>query len=223
MTELLVDEKVIKDRQNQISRNTYTHNNELEKVYELRFLYGKLIGCTACAARKECIAPVSGAGNVSSKIVLVGRNPGRNEDAEGVPFIGKGGDLLNQFIKWVGLDREYLFITNALKCFTEDNRVPTTEEVNLCGATWLTKELNLLKPKLIITFGAEACRLLTNFDYKTATMKLHQFADNSPLSKSYIICCTHPGACLRNSIYADRFRTESYFVKAQIKALRLLP
>ena len=217
----MVAESVILQRKMINKRFVYADSG-LQTLTQIQSLYEELFPCTQCTVHLECRGPVGGAGNVDSRIVFVGRNPGRNEDKQGLPFVGQGGLLLNTFYDWVGLDREKTFITNLVKCFTTDDRVPNRKEIDICGKLWLQKELALLDPKLIVTFGVEAAAYLTGFELKRARLRLHEFGQETVLAGKYAVCCVHPGAPLRSPKYMSMFRDDAHFLQIQIKKLGLV-
>ena len=113
--------------------------------------------CTQCSARKDAKAPVYPVGPLIKRwVMIVGRNPGRDEDAGGEPFIGRAGKFLMDWLAQVGLSREQVYITNCVKCFTKDNRAPTDEEIETCSRLWLREEGNVLSPRLVIVLGMDA-------------------------------------------------------------------
>lgn len=216
----MATESVILQRRLINQRFVYANSDSGAQV-RIQSLNKELFPCTQCTVHLECRGPVGGAGNVDSRIVFVGRNPGEFEDKDGLPFVGKGGQLLNSFFDWVGLDREKVFITNLVKCFTEGNRIPARKEIETCGRLWLQKELYIISPKLIVTFGVEAAQYLTSFELKMARLRLHKFGSETTLSGAYAVCCVHPGAPLRSMRYMGMFRDDAYFLKAKIKELDL--
>ena len=104
----------------------------------------ELRACGACPARREAQQVVVGIGPIDAVGMVIGQNPGAEEDVAGEPFIGAGGEMLNQWLRQLGLDRSKLVITNALKCHTTDNRVPRTTELRTCFEHGLAKELSAL-------------------------------------------------------------------------------
>jgi DNA polymerase len=115
--------------------------------------------CRRCLARKEAKKPVPAIGNlVPGRIMVVGRNPRREEDESGIPFVGKSGKFLDEYLLRLGLNRENVYITNTVKCHTRANREPDILEINECTKKWLDEEVRILKPKIIIILGADAYR-----------------------------------------------------------------
>jgi DNA polymerase len=114
-------------------------------------------GCHACpelaASRTNVVVgqlPAHGA-----KVLLVGEAPGANEDATGIPFVGKAGQLLDQLLGEVGLPRDTVAVANVLKCRPPGNRKPTTAEVGNCRG-WLTAQLAIVDPTLVVAMGGTA-------------------------------------------------------------------
>lgn len=119
--------------------------------------YGDLLACTACPVRQEARRVVPGAGPLSAEICVIGQNPGVDEDKDGVPFIGAGGDELNVWLRMLGLDRSKILVTNVLKCHTENNRPPRAKEIETCEALWFKRELEAFPAlKVVIPLGRPA-------------------------------------------------------------------
>jgi uracil-DNA glycosylase family 4 len=168
--------------------------------------------CTACPIYKECTLPVSAAGSVDAEVMIIGRNPGVNEDAEGLPFIGRGGKLLDEFLGWIGLAREQVYITNLVKCYTRGNRSPAYNEIEVCFNKWLSHELEFLSPKLILTMGVEACWAMTGKQFKDLRgRQLQVYSRDNFLTN--LIVCTHPGAGLRVSFRKENMKEEAKVAK----------
>ena len=105
--------------------------------------YKDLLACTRCEIRKEASRVVGGVGPLDARILLLGQNPGENEDKRGEPFIGRGGDELNTWLTALRLSRAHLALTNVVKCHTEKNRPPKNKEVIFCRNQWLGVELDV--------------------------------------------------------------------------------
>ena len=185
------------------------------RVSPLLDLYRQCVNCTACPARQECKAPVTGVGNTDAHIMIVGRNPGKNEDDRGIPFCGQGGELLTTWLGWAELQTIPIYITNMMKCFTKENREPKSLEILTCGELWLQKEMRMLAPTLILVFGEQACIYLTGMQLKFARKKIVTREFNGRII--HIIASIHPGAPLRNGRYMKEFKDDAFFVKAMIK------
>lgn len=127
--------------------------------------------CNACIIRREATAPVPPQQVIGAKVMVVGRNPGEQEDKQGYPFVyeAPSGRLLNEVLSALGLRREDLHVTNAVKCHTTMNRVPSPFECSVCADKWLRKEIAWLSPKVILTFGNEAAIAVTGNPYFKVT------------------------------------------------------
>ena len=118
-------------------------------------LRSEIISCTKCNLSKSRINAVSGKGNYNAEIMFIGEAPGRNEDLKGEPFVGTAGKILSEALEYAGLSRDDVFITNVVKCRPPDNRIPLEEERNSCHS-YLTRELEILKPKIVCILGNTA-------------------------------------------------------------------
>ncbi len=149
--------------------------------------------CTRCALYRTATHSVPGDGNPAADFVCVGEAPGANEDATGHAFVGTAGELLTKILAAINLSREDVFICNVLKHRPPANRDPAPDEVEACRP-YLLRQLELVKPKVILTLGAFAAQTL--LETKTPIGKLrgqvHLF-HGTPLVVTY-----HPAALLRN-------------------------
>lgn len=128
-----------------------------ERLNQEERFQAEVMQCELCPLYMDCLSPVPGSGDWSSKIMMVGEAPGRDEDEGGEPFIGRSGELLRQTFKRCGLDLEgRVYITNTVKCRPRDNRTPTGEEANTCANQWLTQEMENVTPEAIVLLGRVA-------------------------------------------------------------------
>jgi DNA polymerase len=116
-------------------------------------------GCQACPLGRGRLTFVFGEGNPQARLMFVGEGPGRDEDLQGRPFVGKAGELLDRMIGAIGLKREETYIANIVKCRPPDNRTPTSEEARACLG-YLYKQIELIGPAVIVTLGATPLREL---------------------------------------------------------------
>ena len=150
--------------------------------------------CQACPLAKTRTNTVFGVGDQQADWLIVGEAPGAEEDARGEPFVGQAGRLLDNMFASVGLKRgENVYIANVLKCRPPGNRNPTPSEVAQC-ATHLQRQIELIRPKLIIAMGRFAVQALLDTDATIASLrgKLHRY-QGVPLIVSY-----HPAYLLRS-------------------------
>lgn len=151
--------------------------------------------CTECNIRKGCRAPVPGENITPCDIVLVGQNPGFNEDQEGRPFIGQAGQYLDSLLFQSGIPRPTVAILNLVKCLTPGNRVPTPAEIKACSK-WLDLELSVINPRIIVAMGAPA---ITRFLGAGAGTVEHLHGKPVEVDGRIILPVYHPAAALRNT------------------------
>ncbi|MBL1278126.1 MAG: uracil-DNA glycosylase [Ectothiorhodospiraceae bacterium] len=119
--------------------------------------------CTACGLDKTRTQTVFGVGNQQADLLIIGEAPGANEDKQGEPFVGRAGQLLNNMLKAIGLARGDIYIANILKCRPPNNRDPQLKEVSSC-TPFLTQQIALLKPNVILALGRIASHFLLQTD-----------------------------------------------------------
>jgi len=126
----------------------------------LAALRGTAIGdcrrCRLCEGRRTI---VFGTGSAGARLMFVGEGPGRDEDIQGLPFVGRAGQLLNQIIKAMGFEREQVYIANVVKCRPPDNRTPLPDEVASC-TPFLFSQIDIIAPEVIVALGAPAAQAL---------------------------------------------------------------
>ena len=150
--------------------------------------------CTACGLRKTCRQTVFGVGDEQADWLLVGEAPGAEEDERGEPFVGQAGRLLDGMLAAIDLKRaENVYISNVLKCRPPGNRNPAPLEVALCSPH-LIRQVELVKPRLILAMGRFACQTLLNTEASIASLRgrLHRY-QGVPLIVTY-----HPAYLLRS-------------------------
>lgn len=165
----------------------------IEKLESLEEIAKKVKKCTRCSLYETATNPVPGEGNPKAELVCVGEAPGAKEDETGRPFIGQAGQLLTKILAAIDLTREQVFICNVLKHRPPGNRNPLPEEVEACSP-YLIRQLELIKPKVIVAFGTFAAQTLLNTKTPLGQLRglVHQY-HGVPLVVTY-----HPAALLRN-------------------------
>jgi DNA polymerase len=137
---------------------------------------------------------VFGVGRADADLLFVGEGPGEQEDLKGEPFVGRAGQLLTQLIEGIGLARDDVYIANVVKCRPPGNRDPQPDEIDAC-APWLDRQLELIRPRVIVTLGNFATKLL--LDTKEGITKLR--GREFPFRDGAVVIPTfHPSAVLRN-------------------------
>ena len=131
-----------------------------DPVKALKVIREDLGDCTRCVLHKQGRKQiVFGVGNPEAELMFVGEGPGADEDAQGEPFVGRAGQLLNNMIKAMGISREQVYIANIVKCRPPGNRTPEREECETCSP-FLMRQIAVVKPKVIVALGAVAAKTL---------------------------------------------------------------
>jgi uracil-DNA glycosylase family 4 len=149
--------------------------------------------CERCGLSGGRTRTVFGSGNPSSRIVFIGEAPGRDEDLQGLPFVGRAGQLLTKMLAAIGFDREDVYITNILKCRPPGNREPQEDEMAACEP-YLRRQLELIGPAMICALGRIAAHGLLKNTTALGILRqgMHYYHD-IPVAATY-----HPAALLRN-------------------------
>lgn len=131
-----------------------------DPVKALKIIREDLGDCTRCVLHKQGRKQiVFGVGNPKAELMFVGEGPGADEDAQGEPFVGRAGQLLNNMIKAMGIEREQVYIANIVKCRPPGNRTPEREECETCSP-FLMRQIAVIKPKVVVALGAVAAKTL---------------------------------------------------------------
>ena len=146
--------------------------------------------CSLCETRTNV---VFGDGSRTAEIMFVGEGPGAHEDEQGVPFVGKAGQLLDDMLAIIGLDRTMVYIANIVKCRPPQNRDPLPEEQEACSA-WLDSQIALMHPKIIVCVGRISAQRYISKDFRV-TKEHGLFYDRNGI---LYMGTFHPAALLRN-------------------------
>jgi DNA polymerase len=159
----------------------------------LELLNKEIANCSLCKLGQTRTNIVYGVGNPDAELVFVGEAPGRDEDQQGIPFVGRAGRLLTKIIEAMDLKREDVYICNIIKCRPPENRNPLPEEIEACEP-FLIKQLESIKPKAICALGKFAAQTLLKTETPISTLR-GSFQDyhGIPLMPTY-----HPAYLLRN-------------------------
>jgi DNA polymerase len=149
--------------------------------------------CTRCALHKGRNKLVFADGDPNARLMFVGEGPGADEDAQGLPFVGRAGQLLNNMITAMGLKREEVYICNVVKCRPPGNRTPEPEEANTC-VPFLFKQIDVVRPQVIVALGATAATYLLGHRQPLAGLRgrVHAFRGTQ------LIVTYHPAFLLRD-------------------------
>ena len=156
--------------------------------------------CQDCPLWANATQTVFGAGDLHARVMLVGEQPGDEEDKKGLPFVGPAGRLLDRALEAAGVDREHLYVTNAVKHFKWQlrgkrrlHKTPAQREIDACHQ-WIEREIETVKPHVIVALGSTAAKAIISRDFKVSVQR-GQFVD-SPLAP-YVFATFHPSALLR--------------------------
>jgi DNA polymerase len=190
-----------------------------ERREELVALYQHLRDCHDCPLKATRTKLVFGAGNADAEIMFVGEAPGANEDLQGLPFVGRAGQLLNELLHEIGLDRNDVFITNVLLCRPPGNRDPLPDEIAECEPH-LRAKIRLIEPKVICTLGNFATKLLTG--RPDGITRVHGRPQEREIEGLPVVLYPlfHPAAALRTPAVKEDLRADIHRLPELIAAQR---
>jgi len=182
----------------QLQRLTPAKDNH-EVAGELENLAAEVRKCSKCGLAAERTNAVPGEGCSNAQIVFVGEAPGADEDAQGRPFVGRAGKLLDKIINAMGLQRRDVFICNILKCRPPGNRDPKPDEIISC-LPYLQRQIETINPEIIVALGAHAARTLldTNKPIGQLRGRFHEYVTSPGKEPVKLMPTYHPAYLLRN-------------------------
>ncbi|HXG58828.1 MAG TPA: uracil-DNA glycosylase [Thermoanaerobaculia bacterium] len=160
---------------------------------EWKRLRDEALACTRCRLAKTRTQVVFGSGNRNAELMFVGEAPGRDEDLQGEPFVGRAGQLLTDIIKAMKLRREDVYIANVIKCRPPENRNPEPDELEACRP-YIQRQVKLIRPKVIVTLGRFALQSLTGKGHAISAVR-GQWLDYDGIK---VMPTYHPAYLLRN-------------------------
>lgn len=160
---------------------------------DLQKLQAEMAGCRLCPLGQTRLNLVFGDGNPQAEVVFVGEAPGADEDEQGLPFVGRAGQLLTRIVEAMGIKRKDVYICNILKCRPPQNRNPLPEEISACEL-FLKKQLRIISPRVICALGSFAAKTLLQTDAPITALRgrFHDY-EGIRLMPTY-----HPAYLLRN-------------------------
>jgi len=169
------------------SLHQFSHINNLEDFNS------EINSCLSCSLGESRNKFVFGDGNPNADLMLIGEAPGAQEDKEGIPFVGRAGKLLNDILKAIKFEREDIYIANILKCRPPKNRDPLPSEREVCSP-YLYKQIELIKPKVILCLGKVAANVMLNNNDSLTKMR----SNVHEINEIKTMVTFHPAALLRN-------------------------
>ncbi len=166
---------------------------KLEGSQNLKEIEQVVLQCQKCSLAQTRTNVVFGMGDPHAEIMFIGEAPGENEDLQGLPFVGRAGELLDRILAAIALKRSQVYIANIIKCRPPNNRTPNSEEVESCFP-YLFAQIEAIQPKLIVCLGLVAARNLLHIEYKLGDFRGKIFQFNG----IDVVVTYHPAAILRN-------------------------
>jgi uracil-DNA glycosylase len=170
-------------------------------------VYRGVADCTRCPLHETRSRAVFGAGDADAELMFVGEAPGAEEDRQGLPFVGRAGQLLNQLLAEIGLSRDDVFIANVLKSRPPGNRDPQPEEIDACWP-YLERQIQLIEPHVIATLGNFATKKITGspigITRVRGTPQVHELAGRT----LFVFPLLHPAAALRTPSLVETLRED---------------
>lgn len=163
--------------------------------------------CTRCKLSEQRTNIVFGVGDPHARIMFVGEGPGADEDAQGEPFVGRAGQLLNNMINAMGIRREDVYIANVVKCRPPQNRTPERDECDTCGP-FLMRQISVVRPEIIVALGATAAKYLLGVADSMGNLRGHIYdfhpitpkaaPERDPGFTTKLVVTYHPAYLLRD-------------------------
>lgn len=172
---------------------------------ELESLASEVRQCRKCQLGSQRTNAVPGQGNPAARIFFIGEAPGADEDAQGLPFVGRAGKLLDKIILAMGLKRSDVFIGNILKCRPPGNRDPKPDEIISC-LPYLQRQIELINPEVIVALGAHAAKTLLNSNKSIGQLRgqVHEYSTGLSETPIKLIATYHPAYLLRSYSHDNR-------------------
>jgi len=178
-----------------------------ERRQRLVELFEQVKGCTKCPLHETRTRAVFGAGDADADLMFVGEAPGAEEDRQGMPFVGRAGQLLNELLGEIGMERSDVFIANVLKSRPPGNRDPQPLEIEACRP-YLFEQVRLIEPKVICTLGNFATKLLTGSPAGITRVRgapqVHELGGRTV----FLLPLFHPAAALRTPAMKETLRAD---------------
>ncbi len=180
---------------------------------DLESLKREVLTCKQCTLHKTRRNVVFGSGNPSAKLMFIGEAPGEDEDIQGLPFVGRAGQLLTKIIEAMGFKRSDVYIANILKCRPPDNRAPLPTEIIECEE-YLKRQIELINPRIICTLGKFASQTLLRTEVSISALR-GRFHDYNGIK---VMPTFHPAYLLRNPNDKSKVWTDMKKIMKELNA-----
>ena len=164
-----------------------------DRAAALRLLQKEASECTRCRLHEKRTTVVFGDGDPNADLMFIGEGPGQHEDEQGLPFVGRSGQLLSTLLGRVGLSRPEVYIANVVKCRPPGNRDPRSDEIDACKG-YLAQQIKLIDPAAVVTLGNFSTKLLLKTETGITRMRGRAY----PWWGRHVVPTFHPAAALRN-------------------------
>lgn len=214
-----LEERIQMIRKSSETMDLFGADKKVEHVPQFESLdahYKAICTCQLCPLGQTRTKFVYGVGSTKADLIFIGEAPGRDEDLQGEPFVGRAGQLLDRILAAMNLSREEVYIGNILKCRPPNNRDPLPDEAEKC-LPHLLEQIALIKPKLICALGRIAGQILLKTTAPLGKLRgeWHEF-EGVPLMVTY-----HPAALLRSPGYKKDLWTDMQVLKKRLDELRM--
>ena len=182
------------------------------QINTMEELNAQCSGCYGCELERTRTNLVFGDGNEHAEVMLIGEGPGEQEDLQGVPFVGRAGQLLDDMLKMIDLDRSKVYIANVVKCRPPKNRDPEPSEREACSH-WLSEQIRLVDPKIIVCLGRIAATSIMDDEFRITREHGHWFDVNG----RRVTAIYHPSALLRDPSKRPETFADLRSIRAEIR------
>ena len=200
-----------------INRNLAVKGPKGKELQELRQI---ITNIKNCELKKNSTNIVFSDGNPNSKIMIIGEGPGANEDIEGVPFIGKTGELLDKMLLSINLERENVYITNVVNYRPPENRNPTKEEIDRY-LPYLTRHIEIIDPKILILLGSSALNAVIGSEQKISEIRGKWINKKIGKCNTSVIVSFHPAFLIRQPDQKAMSWIDLKMIRKKISGLKI--
>ena len=216
----LINHNLIFDK-NAINRYDKTLNEtNSDKISNLDTLKKSILNLKNCNLKKKAKNLVFSDGNPSSKVMIVGEGPGANEDIEGLPFVGRAGQLLDKMLQAINLDRTKVYITNVVNYRPPENRKPSEEEI-LRYLPFLVKHIEIIKPKILVLLGSTALNSILGSEKVISKARGIWVTKKIGSWKTNVIASFHPAYLMRQPDQKKHSWVDLKMIKKKLEDLNI--